>query len=193
MKIKSVIKDGNRIKHYEIYDDSGNIHECSKEQVANLIKQGKIDNATVQVYKGTTIIRLKDRDNKTIATKPIRVHTKLTKNTFSGTDAIDELSKLSIGVPLKVLTLSRVQNKWTEETVIYIGKEKPGLSPRTGRFSFFNGEGINGYYQLSFGYIIDNKDRIQFKFNDNDAVETASLIRYLKEGPWAQDIRNIIR
>lgn len=91
IKVANVNKIGNKIIGYTCKA------ELSKEELVSLIKQGMVENAYIQVYKGTTIVRVKDakvkmhskEDNK----HKIKVNTKqengieVTNVSFEKTDA----------------------------------------------------------------------------------------------------------
>ncbi|MBO5389040.1 MAG: hypothetical protein J6A59_13105, partial [Lachnospiraceae bacterium] len=63
MKIIRTIKVGNKITTYVVETDTGQI-EMSKDEVIALINVKRIENATIQMWKGKPIIRIKDKAKK---------------------------------------------------------------------------------------------------------------------------------
>lgn len=59
IKVLNINKQGNKIISYTCTDGSKTL-DLTKEQLSQYILQKKVLNATQQVYKGTTIIRVKD-------------------------------------------------------------------------------------------------------------------------------------
>lgn len=63
IRVLSINKQGNKVVSYtcinKVNNFKGNIY---KDELVGYIKQGMVENASVQVYKGQTIVRVKDAD-----------------------------------------------------------------------------------------------------------------------------------
>lgn len=59
IRIVKVLKNGNKIAGYVCTDGASEV-TVTKEQVVSAIREGKVANAAVQVYKGLDIVRIKD-------------------------------------------------------------------------------------------------------------------------------------
>lgn len=188
MKITDIIKEKNRIKGYEI-EDNGEKRIVPKQSVVYLIKTGRIKNATLQTLKdGREIIRVnkktlqsnKIESNGTIA-NDIAITVKLSageKVELSGIGAINVLLKLQAGTPLKVKIADFLD--WKQCIMLKVEKDaNKGII-----FTFFDGSGTTGLFQLSQKSILDTNSKIKFLFNDNDPVETNFLIKYMRKGPF---------
>lgn len=86
IKVLNINKQGNRIVSYTCTDGSKTLN-LTKEQLSQYILQKKVLNATQQIYKGTTIIRVKEvpqqmHNSKTVATG---VKKEINKNTNKST------------------------------------------------------------------------------------------------------------
>lgn len=191
MRITETIKQGNRITGY-IIDNGKNKKQESKEKVVELIKNKQIDNATVQMWQGKPIVRIKDNADKNVnnvgtslpyqgmsIADSIAGAIKANNSVeLSGVELLNILKNTEVGVPLK-LKLSETLD-WKQ--VLFVGEEFDNQR-KINTFNFFDGSGINGRFSLSDRFILNNHN-IKAKFNDNDATEVAFLINYLKKGPF---------
>ena len=66
IKVLQVNKVGNRIRSYVCTDGNGRTTALSKRQLTELIRMGRVDNASIQVYNGGVIIRIKDPKVSTV-------------------------------------------------------------------------------------------------------------------------------
>ena len=65
ISVIQVNKQGRRIIDYICVEGKSKKH-IIKDELYKLIKKGKVANAKAQIYKGTTIIRLKDSNIKVV-------------------------------------------------------------------------------------------------------------------------------
>ena len=61
--VTNKIKNGNKVD-YEVTSDTGEVEQLNKEELIVEIKNNRISNATIQVYKGQNIIRVKGNNVK---------------------------------------------------------------------------------------------------------------------------------
>jgi len=66
MHVLNVVKNGNRIAYYECLDSQGRQGKLTKEQLIEEIEAGRCDNAKLQIYYGSKIIRLTKGTPKTV-------------------------------------------------------------------------------------------------------------------------------
>ena len=59
MRIVEVIKDKNKIVGYNVTDDK-TTKQLSKDKVVELVQNKQIENATLQLWQGNYIVRVKD-------------------------------------------------------------------------------------------------------------------------------------
>lgn len=191
MRITEVIKQGNRISGYKVSDANG-VKQFTKDEVLNLIRAKQIDNASVQMWQGKPIIRVKDGADRfietrgtslpyhgmTIADSVVSSIKSNTSDELFGDELVKLLKNTANGIPLK-LKLSDTLD-WKQ--VIYMGEEFDS-DRKQNTFRFFDGSGVSGIFTLSERFILNNK-AIKAKFNDNEPGETAFLINYLQKGPF---------
>lgn len=158
LRIVGVIKHKNKIVAYDIYDTTtGDTARFSKEQVVDAMNNKlKIENAKLQYYNDKPIIRVSYSENK---------------EEIAGQEVIDILKDSRVGIPLKI---KMTQNKEYKQ-VLYNGNNN-------GTFYFYDGDGIGEVFGFTARFIVNNPDRIKFKFNDNDPAKVAELIKSLAEG-----------
>lgn len=173
MRIIRTIKVGNKITTYVVETDTGQI-EMSKDEVIALINVKRIENATIQMWKGKPIIRIKDKakkadDDRVIKRPNNKGHQN--KNIFDlkGNEAVQELKKCKQGFQLKIKIGS---GDWRQ--IIFLGEN------RENTFLFFDGQGIDGKFEFSFRYLINNPESVKFRFNDNNPSEVIKLIGMIK-------------
>lgn len=168
MKVTNVFKNGNRIQGYEVVDNNGNTAKITKQQLIQYIEAGNVENATLQNYMGSQIIRLKKDTVKTTSVSSKQVQTPCNKITIlHGIEAINTLMHMTIGTPIKV----KVTEYNGFEQVIYCGMRE--IQSRKA-FIFFNGGGIDGTFALSLRFM-ENNDNIQIKLNDNEPSTVVML------------------
>lgn len=171
MKVINVFKNGNRIQGYEVVDNNGNTAKVTKQQLIQYIEAGNVENATLQNYMGSQIVRLKKDKTKTASTssQPSKnVQTTCNKIAIlHGKEAINALINMSIGTPVKV----KVTEYNGFEQTIYCGMRE--IQSRKA-FIFFNGGGVDGTFALSLRFI-ENNDNIQIKLNDNEPSAVVML------------------
>lgn len=180
MYITRVVKNGRRIAYYEVMDDNGNFGKMTKDQVAAEIRAGRCKNAKLQVYYGSTIIRIVD-DKKANSNKKAQSNKNNCANVhntqhnkiaiLSGYEATEVLLRCEIGTPLKI----KVTEYNGFEQVIFCGIKD--IQSREA-FVFFNGQGIDGRFALSSSFIMNNAN-IQIKMNDNEPSEVTRLMQML--------------
>lgn len=173
MKVINVFKNGNRIQGYEIADNNGNTAKITKQQLIQYIEAGNVENATLQNYMGSQIIRLKKGTVKTTSaslqpSKQVQTPCNCNKVTIlHGIEAINTLMHMTIGTPIKV----KVTEYNGFEQAIYCGMRE--IQSRKA-FIFFNGGGVDGTFALSLRFM-ENNDNIQIKLNDNEPSTVAML------------------
>lgn len=197
MKIIEIIKNGNRIQGY-IVTNGKTQKELNKEQVIELIKNKQITNATVQIWQGKPIVRVKEDKTYIQANKDAsRVGNSLPYQGMSiadsiassikannnielaGEEAINMLKNTEPGIPLKVKI--GIHGDWKQ--CIYIGNRYDD-DRKDVLFSFFDGSSITGTFDFSQKFISNKDNGIKIKFNDNNPTETAFLLNYMKKGPF---------
>ena len=176
-----VIKRNNRIVAYDLLHGDGEVERRSKEDVIGLIKGKRISNASIQIYQGKEIIRVK-HDNKPLNQVPIKEVRDIKHiSNVSGKNAINILNHLKVGSPLRV----KVSKNYSFEQVIYLGISEV---QNTIAYNFFNGKGISGYFALSERFINNNLDNVELEFSNNDACEVNYLLKIIKEEPFNFEI-----
>ena len=170
MVICNIIKEGNRIHHYDVLDDNNKIVKMTKEQVINSIKCKAITNAKIQIYNGNTIVRV----NKNVKTQLLNKNTN-NKNIFNGAEAIERLIRTESGTPLKIT----VKQGLRTEDVIFVGIRD--IQSRES-FVFFNGEGLNGLFGLTSNAIREYNTKIEF--NNCDTVRITELLNLMKQAKF---------
>ena len=183
------VKEGNRIKHYIVQDNSGKIGTLSKDNVVELINNKSITNAKIQVYNGSVIVRVKPikqstkkkvsntlyNECKSSYTNGI-VQSIKASHINTGNSIIKKLDNTQVGTPLKI----RKYSYDDFEQVIYLGKQEIQCQES---YTFFNGKNISGYFGITKRYILEEKE-LEIKFDDNDTSEVAFLLNYIKKGPF---------
>lgn len=200
MRILEVIKDKNKIVGYNVTDGK-TTKQLSKAKVVELVQNKQIENATLQLWQGNYIVRVKDNVTKsnnttnadknksitgtsipyngmTIADSIVSAIKANNSQELNCMDAINMLNNTDAGIPLKVKITD--YNDWKQ--CIYMGSRYDD-DRRDTIFRFFDGSAITGTFDFSKRFI-SNNEKIKFKFNDNDATETAFLINYMKKGPF---------
>lgn len=157
LRIVGVIKHKNKIVAYDIYDTTkGDTARFSKEQVVDAMSNRlKIENAKLQYYNGKPIIRVSYTENK---------------EEITGQEVIDILKNNRVGIPLKI----KITQNGEYKQVLYNGNNN-------GTFYFYDKEGVGEAFGFTERFIVNNPDRIKFKFNDNDSTKVAELIKSLAE------------
>ena len=183
MRVVNVAKKGNRIDYYECIDNMGRRANLSKSQLIKEIQAGRCENAKLQIYYGSYIIRVDKDIPKSDVTnsqkgnlysnynKALQEQNRPSSITV-GDEAVNKLIHMEIGTPLKVKTgySDFIQ-------AIFMGiKDIQSCES----FVFFTDEGLTGAFGLSAKFIRNNTEQVQFKFNDNDPVEVARLLEIIK-------------
>lgn len=159
LRIVGVIKNKNKIVAYDILDTiTGDTNRFSKEQVINAMsKKTKIENARLH------------SDGSGIRVKGINCYTE-NKKEFTGLEAIDILRRSRVGIPLKV----KMTQNGKYKQVLYDGNIDDG-------FYFYDEGGLNGIFGFTERFIVNNPDKVKFKFRDNDPTKVAQLIESLEK------------
>lgn len=167
------------------------IDNVDKAEIILNIKRKKIDNATIQVYEGNTIIRVKDDVPTKIdytGQKKSRTSTKIIEHIVDdkdttelfGMDAVNNVIKLSKGTPIQI----KVGEYSDWKQALFMGIDKDS-SLESSKLTFFDGCGISGIFQFSMKYIADNPNKVRFKLNDNNPVEVSKLLSSIKNSKKA--------
>lgn len=101
--------------------------------------------------------------------KGITIHGVTSSKITITSPEVIKLTRTSGGTPLRIKISSTVDYK----QVIYMGFGD-------GKFNFFDGQGISGYFQLSTNWFIERKDKPMLDFENNDPVKVAKLLKELK-------------
>ncbi len=184
MHVVRIVKNGNRIAYYECVDNQGRQGKLTKEQLIAEIEAGRCDNAKLQVYYGSKIIRISKKSPA--ATKQIdKQSQKKVQNYHNynasmaaatrspsivvGKQAIEKLLYMETGTPLKV----KASNYADFQQAIFFGIKDVQYREA---FVFFNGQGINGSFARSSKFIENNTESVQFIFDDNDPEKLGNLL-----------------
>lgn len=192
MYVVNVVKNGNRIAYYECVDNQGRQGRLTKEQLINEIQAGNCENATLQVYYGSKIVRISKKAPASVKKVNNVQNHKPQKNVQNyhnykasidaanrpksivvGKKANDILLHMEIGIPLKV----KASAYSDFQQVIFMGIKD--VQSREA-FVFFNNEGLTGTFALSSRFIENNTEAVQFIFDDNDPMEVCRLINIIK-------------
>ena len=199
MHVVNIVKNGNRIAYYECVDNQGRQGRLTKEQLIAEIEAGRCDNAKLQVYDCSKIVRISK--NSPASTKQVSgksVKTQVSnqqqpqkkvqnyhnynasiaaanrpKSVVVGKQANDILLHMETGTPLKV----KASNYSGFQQVIFMGIKD--LQSREA-FVFFNDEGFSGSFALSSKFIENNTETVQFIFDDNDPMEVGRLVGIIR-------------
>lgn len=162
MRVLEVVKNKNRIMHYLVVNSKGQQAKITKDILVKEIEAGNVENAKVQYYNGSTIVRV----DKACVTKENN-YTKL-----CGEQAIKTLKLLEKGTPLKI----KSSPNFDFEQVIYTGiREVQGQTV----FTFFNNDSLSGCFALSERFIINYK--IEMQLNNNEPEKVAYLLSEIKK------------
>lgn len=101
IKVTKVNKTGNKIVNYTCKDTVLEA-ELSKKELVEFIKNGEVSNAYIQMYKGTTIVRVKDAVVNQLKTS--------VSNTTKPEAKVDESEKL-----VNVVHISELVKKGSEK------------------------------------------------------------------------------
>lgn len=197
MHVVNVVKNGNRIAYYECIDNNGNQYKLKKDQLIKEIESGNCDNAKLQIYYGSKIVRISNKKNASVTTannSDRQIVNQITHNSnqqnyynynmslgsanrpkslLVGKQANARLLQMEIGTPLKIK-----ESIYSDfQQVIFMGIKN--VQTREA-FVFFNNEGLTGSFALSSKFIENNTETVQFMFDNNDPVEVTKLINILK-------------
>lgn len=162
MRVLEVVKNKNRILHYLVVNSKGQQAKITKDALVKEIEAGNVENAKIQHYNGSTIVRIDKTCNKK-------------ENNYTelcGEQVIKTLKILEKGTPLRI----KSSPNFDFEQVIYTGiKEVQGQTV----FTFFNNEGLSGCFGLSERFIINYK--IEMQLNNNEPEKVAYLLSEVKK------------
>ena len=115
MQIAQVIKKqgGNRIYGYVVEDSMGDVKVARKDDLVGVVRDDKIENAYLQMYNGSPIIRIKDKARVTFKCKYASLVT--------GSVLVSILGQIKAPVEIKIGTYDAVNQNSKLKKAIYTG------------------------------------------------------------------------